>query len=65
MKFFKLGNDRPFVVSVIFSLLTVAVGMVWTYRVGQASNHYAHRLGHISDGLMELQTMVARVEGRK
>ena len=65
MKFFRVGNDWRFVVSVVFSLLTITGGIVWTYRVGQTSNNYGHRLGHLVDGLKDLQTTIAQAEMRR
>ncbi len=62
MKFFTVGDDRRFVMSVVFSLLTIVGGIFWTYRIGQLSNHYAHRLGHLEDGLKDMHRIVARVE---
>jgi hypothetical protein len=62
MKFFRVGDDRRFVLSVIFSLLTIMGGIFWTFRVGQLANHYAHRLGHLEDGLKDMHRLVARAE---
>lgn len=46
--------------AVLFSLVTIATGMAWTWRVGLQSNQYAHRLGHAQDGLQDLKTLLSR-----
>ena len=65
MKFFKLGDDKRFVFSVFFSLVVTLTAVVWTYRIGQSSNNYAHRLGHLEDGLADLKKYLATREARK
>ena len=65
MKFFKLGNDRRFVASVVLSLVVMTVAITWTYRVGQTSNNYAHRLGHLEDGLQDLKKILSNRQAKR
>lgn len=65
MKFFKLGDDRPFVISVVVSLVIMLISITWTLKVGEKSNHYAHILGHLQDGLDDLKKETAKTEARR
>ena len=46
--------------SLFLSFVIIMTGMVWTWRVGQVSNNYAHQLGHMDEGLESLRHMVKK-----
>ena len=56
----KVSADKPFMFSLFLSFVIIMTGMVWTWRVGQVSNVYAHQLGHMDDGLESLRALVKK-----
>lgn len=45
----------------ILSLAVVVSGMVWTWRIGQASNHLYHQLAHLQEATSVLRSAAAEV----
>lgn len=50
---------RRFVAAVLFSLLVIAGGMAWTWRIGKESNRIYHALGHAEEEADSLRAMAA------
>ena len=46
--------------ALVISLIIVAAGTGWTWKVGQESNHVDHQLGAASDGLAGLKKILNR-----
>jgi hypothetical protein len=55
---------RLFAVMMVLSLLILMIGMIWTWRLGQAANKIHHNLGHSQDDLRVLQEYVRRSKGQ-